>query len=244
MARLLIRISCAATATKPETLPSRSPSSVARASRYASARAPSGTVSTSSWRASINASSSASGPSKSCSRICVTRSARPASNATSGAAPGIGIAPICSAPAAARIAGNNVISWPRRQRAATVRRRSWVPPGSLSARPFRRYSRPPTPVPPNALHGRAFGPILSGSSVHDRRPARSTPRSAARATRPRGGRAVLPSPCRSHGAGLPRVGLHPASRQHEARPSRRVRAAGRRPASHRTAPTGPASATC
>src|SRR5450759_5270171 len=52
MARLLIRMSWLATATNTEMLPRRSPSRVASASRYASARAPSGTASTSSRRAS------------------------------------------------------------------------------------------------------------------------------------------------------------------------------------------------
>ena len=85
MARDLIRISWLATATNAETLPIRSPSSVASASRYASASAPSGTVRTSSWRASISASSSASGPSKAGSVTSVAASGRrPSPNATDG----------------------------------------------------------------------------------------------------------------------------------------------------------------
>lgn len=83
IARLLMRMSCEATATNALTLPSRSASSVASASRYASARPPSGTVRTSSWRASIRLRSRARGPSKLSMRTVVAVSGRrPSPNRT------------------------------------------------------------------------------------------------------------------------------------------------------------------
>ena len=89
MARLLMRISCEATATNALTFPSRSDSSPASASRYASARPPSGTVRTSSWRASMSDSRRASGPSNSAIWTWVAVSGRrPSPKLTAGAAGG------------------------------------------------------------------------------------------------------------------------------------------------------------
>ena len=88
IARDLIRISWLAIATNADTWPIRSSSRVARASRYASASAPRGTVSTSSWRASISESSRARGPSNAGRVTWVAASGRrPSPNATVGKRP-------------------------------------------------------------------------------------------------------------------------------------------------------------
>ena len=133
-ARLLIRMSWPAMATNAATLPIRSASSAARASRYAPASAPSGTVRTSSWRASISDSRSPSGPSKLSMRTWVATSARrPSPNMTVGAVGGV--------PDAARTDSTTVSSPRRRGGAARPRPARRARPGGGSARPSVASSR-------------------------------------------------------------------------------------------------------
>ena len=192
----------------------------------------------------MTARSSASGPSKSSSRTWVTLSESPGSNATSGVAPGLGRTPIRPRGfPPAPVPPVAVISWPRRQRAVAVRRRPLDSPDFVSIRLFERGSRPPTQAPPNDSHGHAMLPGLPRMWAGGRSGARSRTRSAFPATRLPGATTARADPCRSRGGGP--QGAGPCRRPQPAadRPRRRGRAGGPRPASRRTAPAVPASAS-
>ena len=213
-----MRISWLAMATKAETLPIRSSSSVASASRYAPARAPSGTVSTSIWRASISASRRASGPSKAGSVTRVAASGRrPSPNATVGAAdprpPSGGLVRGVEQGAVARVAGLGLVA-----DEVDGERRAGRPLHELRRRVgvVRRAGRARRP---------SRAPAGRGARPTARTPRRATTRSsAARRCRP----------WRSRGAARRRARRGRARPSGGARRRRRGRGGGRRRASRRT----------
>ena len=134
-----------------------------------------------------------------------------------------------------------LISWPHRQLEAAVRRLPWVPPDSVSTRPFWQCNRPPRPAPPNASHGHAVRPVQFETSAGGRWHATSRPRNAAPPTRPCDGPTARGGPYRSRVASLRatdrgRPHPPPASRQRH-----QVHGADRPRAWHRRARAVPAS---
>ena len=221
-----MRMSWLATATNAETLPIRSPSSVASASRYAPASAPSGTVSTSSFCDSMSASSRPERPVEG-RQAHEGRGLRPAALPEDDRGRAVRPSPACRRSARSRVG----LVGPLERRAGARIARLRLVADELD-RP-RRSSRPRRPSRPTARRGRGSGRGPGRSPAAGERCGRPTSPQASPSDHATRGQSPTPGPLPASWSSPARSTSSRSRRRPAGGRRRRGRGAGRRPASRR-----------